>query len=559
MRRRGSRRQLAGARTTVPARPTATLGAGAGGVAGALAIAATFAAVFAGCTRGPSPGLGPIPRFVDVTADSGLPATGMTSGAVFVDLDGDGRRDLLLGRHALLPEAYRNVGGLRFQRIEGWGAGLDVYDHHATLADDLDGDGAVDFYFVVGAHRGEGAGNKVLWLSSQPQPMDVAARWGVQDPYGRGRGALMLDVDGDGARDLLVFNYKTAMRAFHLTPGEPARDRVAEWFGFEAANDSTVGQLLEHGGPSAAERRRGDWVHDLAPQDLDGDGRPDYFALGSPPARVVRFAGGRAVADLSAVPNEASTRAPQSATWGDFDADGVADLYLTYGEDDADLPGLSPRRNRLLMWPRGSVTDAADDRLAMDGWGLKSAAADLDNNGTLDLIVQQSHHAEQRTRCRILLNEGGARFQPLPGSAAASPDEPGLADGIVAADFDEDGDLDLLLLLGAIEAGQPGGGVRLLRNDLSAEPTAPHWLRLQLDGNERCLPYGARVEVTAAGRRQFRQYWPCQVSGSAYRGAVHLGLGAAGRVDELVIHWPTGQTSVRRNLEVDCTVTVVHP
>jgi hypothetical protein len=87
----------------------------------------------------------------------------------------------------------------------------------------------------------------------------------------------------------------------------------------------------------------------------------------------------------------------------------------------------------------------------------------------------------------------------------------------------------------------------------------PHWLEVELDGADRGSPYGARVEIVAGGRRQFRQYWPCQVAGSAYPCPLHIGLGGRARVDELVVHWPTGQTSVLRDLDVDRSLTVVHP
>lgn len=518
------------------------------------------AGVSGACAGDGRSGLGVLPHFVDVTALSGLPAAGLTSGAVLVDLDGDGQRDLILGRHGLLPEAYRNRGGLHFERLPGWGGGLDVFDHHATLVDDIDGDGRPDFYFVVGAHRGEGLGNKALWLSSMPDSLHISERWGVQDPFGRGRGALMVDVEGDGTRDLFVFNFKTAMRAFALAPPGPMRDRVGGLFGFIPADDAAVGRAVGHGDASRTERIRGDWVLELLPQDLDADGRPDYFALGSPPARILRFAGGRVVPELMATPPEATARAPVAGCWGDFDDDGRSDLFLVYGEDDAASEIQLPRRNRLLMWSDGHVTEAADTSLAMGGWGKDCVAADLDNNGTLDLLVQQTHRADKRTRTRVLLNEGNAHFTKLADSVLLSPDLRGIADGLLVADLDNDGDLDVLELLGGMEANEPiGGGVRLLRNDLDQATPAPHWLDVVLDSVGHGLPYGARVEIEAGGVRQHRQYWPCQMSGSAFACPLHVGLGAATTVEVLTVRWPDGQASTLTQLQADRSVTLKHP
>ncbi len=529
-------------------------------------VAASIAA--AGCGRHEQTALR-IPRFVDVTAASGLPTAGQTSGAVLVDLDRDGRADLVIGRHGRVPEAYRNLGDLRFERMPEWGRGFAVFDHHATLADDLDGDGAPDFYFVVGAERGEGTGAKTLYLSSEGHAADAAGRWGVQDPYGRGRGALLLDAAGGGARDLLVLDYRTALRAFRLGPpppgrdvAAPARDVAGDLFGLPPADDAAVARVLAAGGASEAARHREEYVTALLPQDLDGDGRPDGLALGGPPVRVLRWAGGRIRPDLAALPQAAYIPEPVAGAWGDFDGDGRPDLYLACGEDDASGHFALPRRNRLLLGRGGRFVERADTSLALGGAGVACAAADLDDNGALDLVVLQANRGEGRSRWRILLNEGGARFAaPL-----VSPDVAGIGESLLVADLDGDGDLDLLALVGAIGPDDRGGGVRLYRNDPGAAPGragAAHWLEVELDagaaaGDPRvaALPYGARVEVRAGGRRQTRQCWPAQVGGSAFRAPVRFGLGEAARVERLAVIWPTGERSTLEGIPADQRITV---
>lgn len=495
-------------------------------------------------------------RFTDVTPASGLPERGQTSGAVLVDLDGDGRRDLLLGRHGRLPEAYRNLGGCRFARLAGWGVGIDIFDHHATLVDDLDGDGRPDLYLVVGAHRGEGIGNNALLPGARGDAADVASGWGVQDPFGRGRGALLLDVAADGSRDLLVMNYRTAPRAFVLRPPGPSRDRAGELFGVEPAGDAAVAACRDRGEPSGEARRRAEYLQELRPQDLDGDGRPDYLALGVPPTRILRFAAGVARPDLAALPPEACIPAPVDGAWGDFDGDGRPDLCLVYGEDDAPSHFARSRGTRLLLGRGARFADVTDSLLALDGAGVACATADLDNDGETDLIVLQARGETRQCRLRLLLNTGRGRCVPLPAAVFPGGALPGLADGILVADLDADGDLDLLALAGAIGPDDAGGGVRLYRNELAVG----HRLDVRLEPRDHRLPWGARVTVVAAGGvRQTRQSWPSQVRGSAFPEPLHFGLGVATRVDSLTVCWPGGGRSSLAGIAADQELVVRQP
>jgi hypothetical protein len=102
-----------------------------------------------------------------------------------------------------------------------------------------------------------------------------------------------------------------------------------------------------------------------------------------------------------------------------------------------------------------------------------------------------------------------------------------------------------------------GGRGMLLRN---VSQNNNHWLTIALQGRKSNRDgIGARLELTAGGRTQMAE----RVAGSGYLsqddGRVHFGIGAATRVDKLIIHWPSGRQQVLSNLTVDRILKVVEP
>ena len=119
--------------------------------------------------------------------------------------------------------------------------------------------------------------------------------------------------------------------------------------------------------------------------------------------------------------------------------------------------------------------------------------------------------------------------------------------GLATGDFDNDGRIDLLIV---DSEGEP----LLLHNETTQ---TGHWLGLQLEGTKSNRSgYGARVTVEAGGRKLVRY---CRADGSYLSSSdsrVHIGLGAASKVDKVEIHWPSGKTDILTECAIDSYVKV---
>ncbi|HET6268430.1 MAG TPA: VCBS repeat-containing protein, partial [Acidobacteriota bacterium] len=148
--------------------------------------------------------LGPV-VLENVTRQYGLFDIQPTFGAAAYDADQDGWPDLLISNHGHPPVVFLNVLGRSFKRSKI----LDVpgSDRHAPVLADYDNDGDEDLLFMHGAHRGTGLGPKELYQNpGKGQPFVLVKNSGVEDPKGRGRGAIWFDYDNDGFVDLLEVN-----------------------------------------------------------------------------------------------------------------------------------------------------------------------------------------------------------------------------------------------------------------------------------------------------------------------------------------------------------------
>ena len=478
-------------------------------------------------------------------ADPGdFPRSGLTYGGTLLDCDGDGWRDLVLSRHGELAEVYFNRGDLRFVRspdedvLPG-----PVVDMHGVAGCDFDGDGDWDIFVTLGADEGHGLSYNQLWEQSQPRRFENVAAGNLllNDPVGRGRGALWAEFSGDRWPDLLLISYESQARL--LVRSARGWNDATTWF---PTLPSVPLWIPGMPAPTPAERSRSSWIHSATVADFDDDGRADLLALGRGGCSGIwRNTGRGRFQDVTCAWAFQSAFWPQVPSYGcagDVDEDGDLDLILCYRPQPQEG---TPDREQLELWlnerdAEGRLFRRAGLASGLTGGGVIEAGllVDLDNDGHLDLYVVQNGRRQTAAANLVFRGDGQGHFQPATPLVEGGETPPARAESACIADLDRDGDLDLLACHGAGVEPEAGGGVSLYENrsrrqkgvtlELTSTTGVPHGL-------------GARIEMVLAGRRLVREVSSLATPFSASILPVHFGVGEQTGPFKVEIRWPGGR------------------
>jgi hypothetical protein len=298
--------------------------------------------------------------------------------------------------------------------------------------------------------------------------------------------------------------------------------------------------------------------------DFDGDHWPDILIAndGKPNHLWINQRDGsfkeQAVLCGVAYSGAGQTMSNMGIALGDLDGDGLFEILITH--DPQELSVCFKQISVGVFHDWTARLGLAAPRWRATGWG--TAFADFDQDGALDLAVVNGAHAlkdesppeasrgfwgQYAERNQLFANDGQGRLRDVSESDPFCG-QAGCGRGLVCADIDGDGALDLLVT-------RIGSSVRLYRN---VAPRRGHWLIIRaVDpalGGRDC--YGAEIVVHAGDRRWMRQINP----GSSYLCSndprAHFGLGATEHVDSIDVVWPDGTATTFGGQDVDRVITL---
>jgi len=538
--------------------------------------------------RGKASGLPFHARFTDVAAQAGLrdpviygpTATAdyilesMGSGIAFIDYDNDGWLDVFLlsgtRREGPVAEAtnrlYKNNRDGTFTDVtrkaglirQGWANGVTIADYN--------NDGFDDIFItqwgqnVLYRNNGDGTFTDVTREAGLLYNQGEGKRWGT--------GCTWVDYNRDGLLDLFVSHY--VVFDFDSAPPKGknpdcAFKGVPVYYGprglpgerctlYRNNGDGTFTDVTKAAG---IDRPKPGYGLTVLAADFLGTGWPDiYVACDSSPSLLFRNQGDGTFIEQGlelglAVNEDGTVQAGMGLGLGDFDTDGALDLLKTHFSEDTTVLYRNVGRGGFEDVTRRSGI-GVESRYVSWGAGIY----DLDNDGLPDIFwvtgavypeVEVAHPEYPYKTPRVLFrNLGAGKFEELADAAGPAITEAHASRGAAFGDFDNDGDIDILIM----NINEPPS---LLRNDVTG---GGHWLKVKLIGvKSNRSAIGATVIAAYGGRKQAQALTAQSSYLSVNDSRLHFGLGGALWAD-LEIHWPSGQRELVKAVPADRLVTI---
>jgi hypothetical protein len=533
---------------------------------------ATRAGVCSGSSRSPKVSFSDVARAAGLTVTHDNAASSekylietMGSGCAWIDYDQNGLFDIYLVNGAATPlytpkrplrsALYKNNGDGTFTDVtERTGVGAEGLFGMGVAVGDYDNDGFPDLFVL-------GYGKCILYHNNGDGTFsDATSRAGVANVGKWGSSAAWFDYDNDGKLDLVIANYVdwAPLNNFYCGskgPGLRSYCHPDVYHGqsptlYHNNGDGTFTDVSERSGLG---KKPGNGLG-IVTFDYDNDGWQDIFITndsmpnflfhnnGDGTFREVAYSAGVAVGI------DGQFEAGMGTDAADTMGSGRLDLVVTHL--DQQLARLYRNLGDGLFEDATYRSKLSYSTFHMSGFGARFM--DYDNDGRRDLFMANGHvldniqlyHAETRYAEPKLMfhNAGAGLFEDV--SDQLGPDFllPRVSRGAAIGDFDNDGDLDILVS----NNGQPP---QLLRNDGG---NANHWLQLFLVGTRSNRDaVGARVKVTAGDIVLYEE----RKGGMSYQSAqdprLHFGLGPHSAIDQIEIKWPSGELSKFKNLGAD--------
>ena len=483
------------------------------------------------------------------------------AGAAFLDYDGDQDLDLYLVNGTYLEglppdplprnRLYQNQGRGTFRNVSATTGADDSGYGFGVAAADYDADGDQDLFVA-------NFGPNVLYRNDGG--IFTQTKTGVEDPRWS-TSAGYLDYDRDGDLDLFVANYVEFSLANNIICKKGKTQSYCEPSAYAPIGDilyrndsGYFTDISRQAGISLAGRGLG-----VAFADYDRDGDTDIYVAND---GTMNFLYENQAGTFTEIGLSTGTRydehghaeAGMGVDFGDYDRDDDMDLFVT---------NFAFETNTLYQNDGQGQFDIASDRLGLGEasfrpLGFGTRFLDYDNDRDLDLFVANGHVMDvvaewdstqtYHQTNQMLRNENGQRFIDVSANLGPAFAQANVGRGTAVADYDDDGDLDLLV---TTVADRP----RLLRNEGGNHN---HWLQILLVGRTHPDAIGARVVVVTGEIRQILE----RQSGGSYLSShdprLHFGLGQATKA-QIEITWPSGQIQMLTDIAADQVLRIVEP
>ncbi len=531
------------------------------------------------------------------------------AGVAVADFDQDGWQDIYFTGNMVSNRLYRNLGEWKFEDVtEASGAGSTHWSNGVAVTD-INQDGYPDIYVSRGGPRGSAAADRsnLLYVNTGMKDgklsfREEAARWGLADESYSVQAAFF-DYDRDGDLDMYLlsnalvdFNRNTS-RPKDRTGKAPSADKLFRNNGDQTFTDisADAGILIEGFG--------------LGVQvcDLNKDGWPDIYVSNDFLTDDLLYINQKDGTFANEI-----TRYFRHLTFNgmgndiaDINNDGLEEVIVldmlpednsrwkltmmgnNYDEFMTSLShGYHPQyiRNTLqLNNGNGSFSEVGQIAgISATEWSWSALFADFDHDGLRDLCITNGYRqditnldfmvygnqiltmgteeANRKQRLEELnklpgiklhnyffRNEGDLRFKDL--SKEAGFTKPTYSNGMAYADFDKDGDLDLVM-------NNIDDPALLYENTLDPGPER-HYIQVKFKGpHPNIAGIGCRVQLNYQGRIQEEYFTPYRGYLSSMQPVMHFGLGAVAMIDSLKVTWPDGREEVQTEVPADNQITL---